>query len=180
MTKSYLWDLLRKVESDHLPGWLYQPEKWNSVYVDYEPPFVERLWLQLDDEHRLFLHHIAPCREQQALWHPHPWPSIVKVMQGSGYEHGVGYDGTGEGKAPVAMTQVVHGSMTYEMLSPHVWHYVRPLWPSWSIMIIGKPFESPSPGYVRPTKALSPLAEGRKSYMLDFWKRNFMAAPQGW
>jgi len=177
MAKSYLWEMLKEVEVNLLPELLYKPERWKSVYVDYEPPFVERLWYQLDADHRLFLHHIAPCNVGESLWHPHPWPSIVKVMRGSGYEHGIGYDTTGQGSCPIGMVQVVHGEMTYEMSDPHAWHYVRPLWPSWSLMITGKPFENPSPGYIKPTKVLSPLDDSKKAWMLTHWARNYMVSP---
>lgn len=173
MAKSYLWDLLKDVETNKLPLLVHQPEAWSSVFVDYEPPFVERLWLQLDKDHRLFLHHVKAC-EADSLWHPHPWPSIVKVMPRSGYEHGIGYDTTHEGECPVGMIQTVYGSMTYEMSDPHAWHYVKPLWSSWSIMITGIPFKTPSPGYIKPTKVLRPLSNERKKFMLDYWIQNFL------
>jgi hypothetical protein len=171
MTNSDLWRLLRKVEADFLPLWVREPHLWKSVLIDYEPPFVERLWRQIDQDHRLFLHRVSPPKsEEKPLWHPHPWPSIIKVMPGSEYQQEIGSDSERLGLCRVAMTQVVKGEMVYEMLSEHSWHSVRPLNESWSIMIVGKPFTNPSPGYVRPTKPLDSLPQERIEELLLRWE----------
>ena len=83
-----------------LPSLLASPEGWTGMRIDYHPPFVDRAWRPWRDG-RLSIHRIHPCAPEEALFHPHPWPSIVKVLAGR-YEMGVGY-GTGVGSPPIAM-----------------------------------------------------------------------------
>src|SRR5262245_5320802 len=94
-----LLDTLRRFEQK-LPDLLADPAGWETVDVDYEPPRVERLWRQLEPDVRAFLHRIHPC--ERALFHPHPWPSAVKIVSGT-YEMLVGY-GAGETPPPLAVT----------------------------------------------------------------------------
>src|SRR5690349_2249699 len=56
---------------------------WKTLFINYHPPFVERLWRPFGEEYRLFLHCIHPCTEEQALFHPHPWPSAMRVLEGT-------------------------------------------------------------------------------------------------
>lgn len=118
---------------------------WNSVFVDYEYPHVERLWLPWNG-YRLSLHRILPCEEGQALFHPHPWPQAVKVLDaGGGYEMGIGW-GAGDAPPPLACKFVAGSGFRYEMLDVNGWHYVRPIErPSLSIMLTGKPWDRTSP-----------------------------------
>ncbi len=131
---------LAQVETT-LPLLLQSPDLWSTVDVDYEPPRVERVWIQLGPV-RVYLHRIHPCK--QALMHPHPWPSIVKVISGE-YEMGVSYGSTSHGApvpTPAAIIRLVAGS-SYEMSDPNGWHYVKPIgFPSLSLMITGAPWES--------------------------------------
>src|SRR5690348_11598928 len=98
--------------------------RWNSVYVDYHKPYVERLWTQVDSV-RVYLHRIHPCTRDEALFHPHPWPSAMRILQGK-YEMAVGY-GKGMNPPPKAATLVLETGSSYEMIDPDGWHYVRPL-----------------------------------------------------
>jgi len=173
------------------------PNLFESVFVDYEPPFVERLWYQFDEEYRIFLHRVHPSASGEALYHPHPWPSLVRVLTtgSGGYEHGIGYDGLRTGAPPpVAAVQKNRddGGFIYEMTDPHSWHYVKVGPPSGygttptsvlpphmrdavrgegslSIMVVGKPFAESdlSPGYVRPTKKLGPLSSEQYHNLVD-------------
>lgn len=114
---------------------------WRTLDVDYEPPRVERLWRQLGP-YRLMLHRIHPC--EKALFHPHPWPSAVRVVSGR-YEMGVsqGHVLLNEHQPEVARLILTAGSQ-YEMVHPLAWHYVRPLdEPSLSVMVTGKPWDPP-------------------------------------
>ena len=70
-------DVLTQVERA-LPALLQDESVWQSLYVDYHPPMVERLWTRWG-EYRVFLHRIHPCERGQALFHPHPWPSAMRV-----------------------------------------------------------------------------------------------------
>jgi len=133
---SYL-DRLEKVE-EQLPVLLDDVAEWQTLDVDYEPPRVERVWRQVGDL-RVCLHRIHPC--DKALMHPHPWPSAMRVVQGS-YVMVLG-DGGVDGLAGIqgyhkVATVVLSAGSTYEMVDVHGWHSVRPLWGvAYSLMIMG-------------------------------------------
>ncbi len=137
---------------------------WQSLDVDYEPPRVERLWRPYESDHRLYLHRIHPC--EQALFHPHPWPSAILLLSGR-YEMGIGY-GAGNTPPPIAATTILAPGTMYEMLDPDGWHYVRPLGgPSLSLMVTGPRWERWSPG-PSTDKVLQPLTDdARKALFRD-------------
>ena len=144
-------ELLHIVEGV-LPHELNREKIWKSLLVDYHPPTVERLWFDNAD-FRAYLHRIHPCGPGEALSHPHPWPSAMKIISGH-YEMCVGY-GKGLEKPPVAATLILGPGSEYEMTDPDAWHYVRPLeTPSLSLMVTGKPWERPAP---KSDKKLGPL-----------------------
>lgn len=157
--------LLDWIEED-LPDLLFlQREAWKDVYVDYHAPFVERLWRPWK-HYRIYLHRILPCASNEALFHPHPWPSAMKVVSGS-YEMAIGY-GSGMRAPPHAAKVILPKGSIYEMTEPDAWHYVRPIGgPSLSIMVTGEPWnrethKSPTP--------LSPLSfERREALFRDFF-----------
>lgn len=133
---------------------LYKPGAWESLDVDHEPPRVERLWRQCG-VYRIMLHRIHPC--ERALFHPHPWPSAVKVLSGA-YEMAVGY-GAGSDNPPIAATTVLTAGSSYEMIDPNAWHLVRPLGaPSLSLMVVGLSWMEHHPGEKRPSTELKPLS----------------------
>ena len=149
-------DILTELEKQ-LPEWLEQPELWNTLMIDYRPPVVERIWRQVG-EHRLFLHCIYPCTRKQAFFHPHKWPSAVKIHRG-GYEMGVGF-GKGITLPKVSHTIYLGPGSGYEMLHRDAWHYVRPVGePSYSTMITGKPWRRAMPDV--PEEPLSALPAAR-------------------
>ncbi len=116
---------------------------WNSLHITYEPPIVERLWLQYDNEHRILLHRIFPC-ENKPFFHPHPWPSAVHIISGT-YEMNIGY-GSGIVPPPVASTVRLTKGSSYEMTDLNQWHSVRPIGePSLSVMVTGKPWKREMP-----------------------------------
>jgi hypothetical protein len=150
-------NVLERVEAD-LAGLLRDRGLWKSLYIDYHPPVVERLWTDHDDC-RVYLHRIHPCGPGEALFHPHPWPSAMRVLSGR-YEMAVGF-GPGDTPPPVAALIVAEaaagGDFRYEMTHPDAWHYVRPIGgPSYSVMVTGRPWDRPSP---RSGKKLRPLTD---------------------
>lgn len=161
MKNGEVLELLRQAEGS-LPSLIRTPEVWKTLDVNYDPPRVERLWLEWGDlskEHegwRIYLHRIHPCSE--ALFHPHPWPSAIKILSGK-YEMAVGY-GAGEQRPPTAATLILTAGSSYEMIDPDGWHYVKPLRePSLSIMVTGKPWGRISPGKNIKHNALSDEAK---------------------
>lgn len=157
-----------------LPELLAAPNRhlWRSVHVTYHPPRVERLWIQLED-HRLFLHRIHPCEESDALFHPHPWPSAVRVVSGQ-YEHRVGWRRSNDTNLVetwrVATTSVLGAGSTYEMVEPEAWHSVRPLEaPSDSIMVVGPLYEPRVKMPNAPTEKQGPLSARRFDALMGQW-----------
>ena len=149
-------NILNRAE-EVLPLLIKERATWHSVFVDYEQPFVERLWREWG-EYRLYLHRIHPCAADVALFHPHPWPSAMKVLSGS-YEMGVGY-GSGETVPPVAATVILNSGARYEMVHPDAWHSVRPREaPSLSLMVTGTPWLRWSPKSQRKLRVLTTAEE---------------------
>lgn len=137
-----MFDVLNSAIND-LPL-LIKNGKWNSLHVVYEPPRVERLWIQYDNDHRIFLHRIHPCGQHKPFFHPHPWPSAVHIISGT-YEMDIGY-GEGLIAPPIASTVRLSKGSCYEMIDINQWHSVRPLnEPSLSIMVTGKPWKREMP-----------------------------------
>lgn len=136
--------MLEKLETveTHLPAFLNSLEEWKSLDVDYEPPRVERLWMQITTNLRVYLHRIHPC--ETALFHPHPWPSAVRVLSGR-YEMDVGHRNDGRDVRPgVAARLLLTAGAAYEMIDEDSWHSVRPLGePSLSLMITETPYTRP-------------------------------------
>jgi hypothetical protein len=160
-------DILAAVERE-LPELLQDESAWSSVFIDYHPPTVERLWRKWDG-YRVYLHRIYPCGPGEALFHPHPWPSAMHILEGE-YEMAVGY-GKGEIAPPVAALMIAAGDFRYEMTDPDAWHYVRPLQrPSLSLMVTGKPWDRPAP---RSGKELQPLTAEQRAALLEFFRQRY-------
>lgn len=126
--------------------------RWNSLYIDYHPPIVERLWCQWG-KYRIYLHRIHTCLEKEALFHPHPWSSAMKILSGV-YEMRVGY-GSSEKEPPRSGRIILAEGSYYEMVDPNEHHYVRPLTEiADSLMVTGEQRDRPAP---KATKKLGPL-----------------------
>jgi hypothetical protein len=154
-----------------LPALLASRDGWESLDIDYHPPRVERLYRTIG-EYRLYLHVIHPCAPEDALFHPHPWPSAMRVLgvpEGR-YEMGVGY-GAGDVAPPIAARMIASGEMEYEMTDRDAWHYVRAIGePAITIMVTGRPWGRAAPRSERP---LSPLAPARVDELLEVFRRRY-------
>jgi hypothetical protein len=160
-------DVLEQVERA-LPGLLADGKSWTGLFIDYHPPTVERLWRRWGD-YRISLHRIHPCAAGEALFHPHPWPSAMRILSGE-YEMAVGH-GKGEEEPPIAARLIASGQFCYEMTDPDAWHYVRPIGgPSWSLMVTGKPWGRPAP---RADKPLRPLTSEQREEILEFFRQHY-------
>jgi hypothetical protein len=164
--------VLERIESGPLPGLLARADQWQSLFVDYEPPFVERLWAPVSVDgaaYRVFLHRIHPADPERCLFHPHPWPSAIKILSGSYWMnagHGAGFE-----PPPVSMRLKLVAGASYEMAHPDGWHSVCPLGePSRSIMVTGAPWSRPSH---KPTKQLLPLDPAAADALLGFFRRAY-------
>ncbi len=149
-----------------LPKMLRDESGWNSLYIDYYPPIVERLWRQWGD-YRISLHRIHPCKPGESLLHPHTWPSAMRILSGK-YRMEIGYSTTDEGP-PAAATLELAADSAYEMIEPHGWHSVRPLdGPSLSIMVSGKPWNR---NYPHEFPRLGPLPQDTFDKLLDDFRQ---------
>ena len=164
-----LIEKLQQIEKLKLYELLSDVSIWNSVDINYHPPHVERLWCQLGN-YRLYLHFIHPCERKEALFHPHPWPSAIHVIEGQ-YEMGMGF-GSGIDEPEIFSTILTGGGMYYEMPHKDGWHYVRPLSVSSSIMLTGQPWDREMPKK-EIVGELPCLHNDRIVIMLDYFKQKF-------
>lgn len=152
-------DILEQAEAA-LPALIQDKSIWRSLCIDYHPPLVERLWTQWGD-YRINLHLIESCSGAKPLFHPHPWPSAMKILEHQ-YLMEVGF-GKNEPPASERMKILLTAGSTYEMLHPDQWHSVDPGCASTTLMVTGKPWNRESPKSDKPLKELSP------ERFLDLW-----------
>ena len=166
-----MFHILNHVEND-LGSLLQQEDKWASVYVDYHLPYVQRLWTKVNYDgidYRVYLHRILPCELDQCLFHPHPWPSIMKILSGQ-YKMQVGF-GEGLSEPPVSTTLILPAGTIYEMTNPDSWHAVCPIdISSFSLMISGTPWDRMAH---KSTKKLIPLANEQKAEIFEFFRFHY-------
>lgn len=137
-----------------LPDLIADPAGWRSLNIDYHPPRVERLYRDFGDV-RVNLHRAWPCDPSQALIHPHPWPSAMRLVRGR-YRMWIGH-GAGLATPPLAGLVELAAGSTYAMVDKDQWHSVVPLGaPTLSVMVTGAPWDRPAP--VSPSRPLDPLA----------------------
>jgi len=160
-------DVLYQAENA-LPKLLSQSDRWHSLLIDYHKPYVQRVWCNWG-EYRINLHQISSCDTTEALFHPHPWPSAMRLVSGE-YKMGVGYT-TGKVAPACAATIVLNQGSAYEMVQPNGWHYVQPLTNiSLSVMVTGKPWTQTGSEI---KKHLSPLSKTRQQELLDLFSEYY-------
>jgi hypothetical protein len=161
-------DVLKKIEKN-IPTMLGETGVWKSLYIDYDYPNVERVYRDHGD-YRINLHIIRPIPHgKKALYHPHPWPSAMKILHRS-YKMNLGF-GPYDGDDPDVVSRLVMSpGSAYEMVEKNCWHNVTPVKGNVaSIMITGKPWwEGWSPNDEE--LSLGPLTDGRKEAILDLFK----------
>ena len=157
-----------------LPRLLRSPDGWQSLDINYHPPRVERLWRPFG-EYRFFLHVIHPCFDEQALFHPHPWPSTMRIYEGT-YRLLVGATSNDE-PPPVVFSSTVTVAVgtvyRYEMAHPDGWHAVIPVeTPVWTTMLTGQPWRRTIPRVTQSVSgSLQPLSQLRIDSMLKKFAR---------
>jgi len=170
VTEKTLIEKLQQIERVKLYDLLCDASIWKSVDVNYHPPHVERIWCQLG-KYRLFLHFIHPCEKGEPLFHPHPWPSSIHVIEGE-YEMGMGF-GEGLEEPEIFSTILSQGSMYYEMPHRDGWHYVRPTTSVCSsVMLAGEPWGREMPASEQ-VGELGCLHNDRVHMMLEYFKGKY-------
>lgn len=145
--------LRQLVDSGDLADLWADESAWESLSIDYHPPRVERLYANLTGGLRVMLHRVHPCEPDKALWHSHPWPSAVMLLNGT-YEHGTGFvDRNG---LHCNARHILNAGACYEITDPLAWHYVRPLdEPAYSVMLVGKPWAKHTAPRPAPQRSLT-------------------------
>jgi len=145
-------------------------KEWGTLSVNYHPPFVKRVFAYWN-WWRISLHKIYPCKDGEALFHPHPWPSAMRIFSGR-YEMAVGF-GSGDTQPPFAAKLILPAPARYEMTHRDAWHYVRPLdEPAFSLLVTGTPWQRSSPK----GEKLQPLEDSEKKEILEFFRSYYRKA----
>lgn len=148
--------------------------QWHSLDITYLPPRVKRVWTQYNEKIRLFLHKIYPASSKYAFYHPHPWLSAMKIVQGS-YQMGLGCD-DGSDSPQILSTQIFNEGSYYDMTHPKAWHYVAANDIVYTIMITGPLFDPPVKMPQTLKEAQVPLSESDTNEILDFFKQKYPLA----
>jgi hypothetical protein len=152
-----------------LPDMLCEKNIWKSVLVDYHPPVVERLYMYFE-EIRVCLHCIHPCNDSTPLFHTHPWPSAMRIVQGK-YVMNIGYGKTRPEK--IAATVILPQGASYEMTERDGWHDVQPPHtPSLSVMVNGSPWDN-TLSFHTPSHYFKPLADARIDELLLMFQQHY-------
>jgi len=162
-------DKLQQIEDKMLLELLVQPDKWNSLLINYFPPIVERCWIQIGN-YRLMLHFIHECKSEEALFHTHRYPSAMHILTGK-YEMGLGF-GAGDTPPEKMATIVFDNGGYYDMTHIDGWHYVRPIGgPSATVMLTGKLWDREET--VKDFPPLGPLSIQKKLIMLQWFEEYY-------
>ena len=169
-------DVLKQVEKELSS--LLDHDGWQSLDIDYHKPHVERVWMPWNG-YRINLHRIQACKPHEALFHPHPWPSVVRIlgtdfgdpMGGGGYWTAIGSGPPDAGEpAQVAKIWCPAGSIVC-MEEPYGWHSVAPPKVSYSLMITGAPWQFKMP--YEPGARLRPMDDSKIDDMKYYFKSYF-------
>jgi hypothetical protein len=169
-------DILHAAEKD-LPRLLASAEGWRSYKLDDHLPFVDRMLREYRDG-KLYLHRIHACAAGVALYHPHPWPSAMRILEGT-YEMVLGHGAGDRAPPPVAARLIASGAFEYEMTDPNAWHSVRPIGaPAMTVMVTGPrwdrpPSQSDRLPTLREDKPPSPLSAAELVAMLEYYRRRY-------
>ena len=163
---------LKQIEDKLMLELLSKPDVWKTLFVDYHPPLVERCWTQLGN-YRISLHFIHECKPEDALFHPHPWPSAMHVLEGT-YEMGLGF-GKGLEEPEKMCTVLVTNGMYYDMTHIDGWHYVRPVKSTCStVMLSGPKWGREEIKSEHPLKELTPERKHiMLEYFLNYYRRHY-------
>ena len=162
-------EALIDVEKTVLPS-LLEPrdddEQWHSLDINYRPPHVQRVWREVDREHRILLHMVHDCEPGTEFFHPHPWPSAVHAHTQYMMRSGAGpHDGP---DPEVTLTQIIEAGSYYEMTRRESWHSVRVYGAKvgFSTMLIGNPWHVIPYGHLE----LGPVEQAQKRHILSLFR----------
>lgn len=146
---------------------LIKNQEWDTLLINKYPPVIHRLSLKISEHRTLLLHKLFNTEDELALMHSHSWSFACKVLQG-GYEMGVGFSSDRSVVPRALMTSMVNSGDIYEMTSPDIWHYTKPLENkvSYSVLLIGDRCRE------RKAENNSPLSLFQKQECIDWFTKN--------
>ena len=142
--------------------------KWDSLLINKYPPVIYRLSLKISNDRTLLLHKLFNTNSDQALMHSHSWPLACKVLNGE-YETGIGYSNDRNHTPKSDFTSFVKSGDIYEILSPNLWHYTKPVKNckfTYSVLLIGERCRE------RKAENNDKLSETNKQEMFSWFKEN--------
>lgn len=191
-----MFNVMREVEL-LIPPLLKERVKWKSLYIDYRPPHLMRIFTDViskelgDKPVRISLHYFLPVQEVELkahensdkefeasltsgenLYHPHGWASCMRIIEGL-YDQSIGFaDRPGVDVMPRKMCSLTHSAQdSYAMNHPWLWHQVnpRPNLPVSTLMVtyIPKQWDQEVP---RPTKPQRSLTEKEIQFMFTHFE----------
>lgn len=133
-------ELLEKFEREVIPDLIRQPEVWKLKHFVFDKPGfrIQRLYAPVG-ENTVRLHRFEPYGPRSAaMIHHHVWPMAARLLEGE-YEMQVGYT-EGNAEPPCLMRLMMQAPMAYEMMDVNIWHSVRPLKQTYTVLIHGPEF----------------------------------------
>jgi hypothetical protein len=153
---------LKKAIND-LPELIKNTDQWGSQFIDYDNPYVHRMYLDQGDI-TVNMHMFTPTNSE-IVWHPHPWPAAFMIAKG-GYELQLGLSEDGETPPePIGPVIMTTGSF-YQMASQYEWHSVRPLDYTFTFSVQGPEFDVDWSFETDDRKAFRDLTEDEKEPLI--------------
>lgn len=132
---------------------LIEQTDWDTKFVDYDKPFVQRMYRRIV-ENRMSIHSILQCSQEEAYFHAHDYASAMMIFDGI-YRMAIGYK-TNKEDPKIDDVVTLYPGEVYYMDDPNQFHSVFPTTKkTLTMMVTGKPWELP----FKPTatKVLGPL-----------------------
>ena len=144
---------------------------WDSLVINRRKPYTYRMFTQLG-ENRVCLHRFETCNEEEAFFHPHPWPGAFKILKGS-YKMKIGHSKDRVSEPEDVADFILTAGSSYEIVNPLTWHSVVPLETTYTIMINGPAWEN-AHEQVRTTKGkdLGEMAYDELVEQIRFFRYN--------
>ena len=159
-------DVLAQLEQA-LPAMLMDESIWQSLYVDYHPPIVERLWTRWR-EYRASCTESILASASRLCSTLILGPPLCASSTGNTRWQSVLVQGCLSRPSPLSWFR---GDFRYEMTHPDSWHYVRPLGaPTLSLMVTGKPWDRESH---KSGKPLQPLRTEQVAELLRLFRARY-------
>lgn len=113
---------------------------WDSLLINRRKPYTYRMFTSLPVG-RLCLHKFDPCGDNEAFYHPHPWPGAFVILKGA-YKMTVGLSPDRTSKPETVMESILHAGSFYQIDNPMTWHKIQPLTTTYTMMLNGMPWDA--------------------------------------